>query len=518
MPLPLSVDSEKPIPEADLAKEFHANFAGKGGWPDLRPLFVDGRLPKGLEFENGVLSGIPEESGDFPLTVIATDARLQTATKVFTLVVQPPALRITTESPLVSGKVKEEFEVMLATEGGWGEKRTFRLVSQENTTKGAPGRTGLELTGNGVLKGTPTGWGEFKLTIEAKDERQKTSEPKEFELTIEPPPIAITVPAKDAKLEVKFGDNVQYKIFTEGGWAPVKEIKCDPAIGLKIVPEGRSFQLKGTVDTAGDQNFVFTAYDSKDNASAPQTLIVSVAAEPPIFGVLECTAAAGVPINHQIATSKGHGIRTVTHTGKLPEGIAFVNGLITGTIARGGNQKIQVRVTDQKGTVKDGTFTIKVSHPPVVITRAECRVNNGRVGEPYDGAFKVGGGTGSSYKVTIAGTLPTSMTQKGLRLIGSPTQSGTFTLRVTGEDSAGSKSAEESFIFDIYAPLVISTEPDLGSITLGDGFANTFAATGGHQPVKHFQIVRRVRKRAGWRSSAIRYKARRPSMASTKLR
>jgi hypothetical protein len=92
-PLRINVRS---APPAYLGERYEARFPASGG---VRPYRyeLEGKLPQGLNFTNGRLSGIPREKGSFKITVVVSDAALSSRSASFTLKVgdpPPPALRI----------------------------------------------------------------------------------------------------------------------------------------------------------------------------------------------------------------------------------------------------------------------------------------------------------------------------------------------------------------------------------------------------------------------------------------
>ena len=496
---PLSVDSLEPIEEAHLGEEFQTAFAGKGGWPELGPLEIEGLKPKGLTFADGVLSGVPEESGEFDLAVIATDAHLATARKEFKLIVNPQQVEITTERPLTAGTVNEAYVGDdFATDHGWGKTRTFSIESESNTTTSGSAKSGLAISG-AKLQGTPSGWGDFLFKIAAKDERGKKSEPKEFALTIEPPPVKITKPLDNASLEARVGATVNYKITTADGWRPVARIDTEAKRGLAVVKEGEEFFLKGEPDQYGDHPFTFVAYDAKNKPSEPRSLIVKVAAELPEFdGSLEFEGTAKTDFAHEILARKGWGTLLLTHSsGKLPDGVKFDNGKLSGTPAKGGDFTFQVTCKDEKGKSKSASVRLKIAHPPVVLVVGECRVPDGRVGDSYAAEFVCTGGNGTGYAVNINGALPKDVKLNGRKLSGTPSESGDFTITVTGKDGAGNLSASQQFPLSILKPITITTAGELGSVTMGEKFTKVFTAEHGRQEVKQFVIVGEEPKKTG---------------------
>ncbi len=351
------------------------------------------------------------------------------------------------------------------------------------------------------MQGKATGWGDFKLTVLARDERGKSSEPKEFDLTVEPPKIRFTKPVDNPTLNLGPSAQVNYRITTADGWTPIDRIECiegEKKSGLEVVGDSGSFYLKGTPATYGEYVIQFIAYDGKQNASAPETMTLAVAAAPPEFdGVLEYRARANTEFGHQIATSKGWGERTVTTSSKLPEGVKFDNGKISGTPTKGGDFNLRVICTDSKGKTKPANFKLIIAHPPLSIDVGSCQVPDGRVNEPYNASFVCSGGTEAGFNITVNGELPCRVKKRAMTLSGTPSAKGEFTITVIATDNAKNNSKPAEFKFKILDHISITTDPDLGSVAVDEQFTKAFAAKDGRQPVKSFAIVSETPRATG---------------------
>src|SRR5262249_14460958 len=121
-----------------------------------------GALPPGLALSSsGVISGIPTALGTFTLTVQVSDSSTpaQTQIRSFSLAVTG-ALSITT-SQLPNGAVNKPYSQNLQATGGtppyaWA------------VTSGSP-PSGLTLSQQGTLSGTPTNEGAFSFTVSVND-------------------------------------------------------------------------------------------------------------------------------------------------------------------------------------------------------------------------------------------------------------------------------------------------------------------------------------------------------------
>ncbi len=83
------------LPTAFFDSAYTASLTATGGYPAYAWSVQSGALPSGLQLSSdGQLSGTPTESGNFPVTIAATDAAGTTATRAFTLTVQPHRQRV----------------------------------------------------------------------------------------------------------------------------------------------------------------------------------------------------------------------------------------------------------------------------------------------------------------------------------------------------------------------------------------------------------------------------------------
>lgn len=87
------------LPPAYLGEPYQALFSAEGG---LRPyaFSLEGRLPQGLAFQGGRITGVPREKGQFPLTLTVEDGAKNSRVQRLTLTVSdPPPPRLTLVAP-----------------------------------------------------------------------------------------------------------------------------------------------------------------------------------------------------------------------------------------------------------------------------------------------------------------------------------------------------------------------------------------------------------------------------------
>jgi len=121
-----------------------------------------GTLPDGMTFANGVLSGIPLQTGNFPITVTATDQNGCKGGRDYTLTIICPTIAVSPNNvPMAVTNVPY---------GPVNFNETSGVGAIKFTSTSLP--AGLSLSTAGVLSGTPTTSGTFPITVTATDQNQ----------------------------------------------------------------------------------------------------------------------------------------------------------------------------------------------------------------------------------------------------------------------------------------------------------------------------------------------------------
>lgn len=162
-PAGLALGPERP-PAASAGTPFSFTFTASGGTPPYS-FAVLGDVPAGLTFDpRGVLSGVPAEARVSRFVVRVTDTERHRDEADVELIVRPRAEPLVIESTsLPPGRVGDDYcakGVVLSARGGTPPLR-WRL-------RGA-WPTGLELSDDGRVCGTPLEAGTFALEVAARD-------------------------------------------------------------------------------------------------------------------------------------------------------------------------------------------------------------------------------------------------------------------------------------------------------------------------------------------------------------
>ncbi len=185
----LSITTASPLPAGTQGAAYSTTFAASGGTPAYTwSVEAGSSLPAGLGLNGatGELSGTPSASGTFNFTIRVTDAAAPTpqfTTKAFALTINPPALSITTASPLSAGTQGAAYSTTFGASGGTPPYGGWTVTSGTLPA-------GLSLNaGTGELSGTPTENGNFNFTVRVSDAAAPTPQQasKAFALTINSP-------------------------------------------------------------------------------------------------------------------------------------------------------------------------------------------------------------------------------------------------------------------------------------------------------------------------------------------
>jgi hypothetical protein len=164
----LTINAAPTIATSSLGKgtvgqPYSATLSAGGGATPYTWSISSGSLPAGLSLNSatGTITGTPTAAGSSTVGVTLTDSSTPsaaTATRTFTLAVNPAKLQVTTIS-LSSGQVGQSYSATLAANGG--------TMPYTWTASGLP--AGVTVNASGAIGGTPTKAGNYTVKVKVTD-------------------------------------------------------------------------------------------------------------------------------------------------------------------------------------------------------------------------------------------------------------------------------------------------------------------------------------------------------------
>jgi hypothetical protein len=264
-------------------------------------------------------------------------------------------LQITTPSLLPGAPLGQPYTQMLLERGGVGAL-TWTLT-------GGALPTGITLSTNGILQGTPTSTGTFTFTAQLVD----SSAPGKiasatFSLTVSGPTLVFGAQSLPTAL---IGFGYTPPLVVSGGTAPFSFAITGgaPPSGITL---GSNGIFSGSATTVGSSTFTVTVTDSSvPQQSASQALTIQVANPLVINTASLPDAVIGAAYSQSLAASGGLGTYTWSLvSGSLPVGTTLSSaGLISGTLTTTGSYSFVLTVTDLSGQSASAPFTVIVANP-----------------------------------------------------------------------------------------------------------------------------------------------------------
>jgi len=451
---------------------YSQQLAGTGGtgspeWSDKNGDLVGTGLTLS---RGGLLSGTVSE-GTISFTALYTDDIGATAEQALSFTVNP-VLQITTTS-LPDGDLNEPYSQTLTTTGGTGTKTWTDLNDDLDGT-------GLSLSYNGVLSGTPITPGTISFTAHVAD-MGGGSDDETFSFEIIQALQILTEEVPD--WTEGFAMNLQLEGIGGVGSRTWIDKNDDLAgTGLTLSTSGL---LNGTPTTTGTISFT-AALSDEAKTTVEQTY--SFILNPALTITTESlpNGELGELYVANISSTGGTGGRITSDKNGVLAGFGLsivAIGQIQGTPSTAGTVDLVVLVTDAIGATVEKSLPFEITQPLTIITETlpEWTIN-----VAYSYQLEATGGTGDETWIDKNGDLTgtgLALGTDGL-LNGTPTTAGTieFTAMVSNERGSDEKALNLTIN---PAPALSSSLPDW---TVGVPYSQQLSGTGGTGDISYTDL------------------------------
>lgn len=446
---PLRILTESSLPAAFLRQPYPLAFAAEGGQTPYR-WTASGDFPAGLNLTSeGKITGAPSDARRFTFNVTVATPQGESQSDTFSLAVSEqypppppvPPLRVLTRR-IPDAVAQRDYYLTLAAQGGtppytWsasGIPNWLRANSNAAAFAGKPGL--LDIDSSRVI------W-------QVTDSRNSSAQSDPMKLDVlppagrRPPPLRIkTQSLPDARVAQAY----ELAVAVEGGFPPYTwtSSAASTAIGVSFIStEGA---LRGTPTRAGNFSFPIIVTDAANQqASAELQLHIRPALLP--IEILTNEKApegrAGQPYNLALSAVGGYPpYRWQLTAGELPSGLTLNDstGRISGTLDKAGSWRNQFAVADAEGQSPEEQLALEMTiltsrgvRQLIITTKALPTL---LVSESADVTLACEGGA-EPYQWQTPNTLPDGVRLESGRLVGEPSQAGTYDVQLIVNDASG---------------------------------------------------------------------------------
>jgi hypothetical protein len=382
---------------------------------------LTGTLPAGMSFSGATLSGTPTQSGNFPITVTATDSNGCSGSRSYNLVINCGfTINPVSQSYAASGG-SGSVSVTTAAGCSWTATSNAGWIT---ITSGASG------SGNGTVN--------YNVATNTGAARTGTITIAGQTFTVTQGCLATTISAQPASQTVCAGSPVSFSVTASGAGTLTYQWRKD-TVNISGATGSTYTDAAVTTGDAGSYDVIvtgacgsLTSNSATLTVNAPPAITTNPANQSALVGSTASftAAASGTPtpsVQWQVSTNGGGSYSNIAGATSTTLNLANV------TLAQNGNRYRAV-FTNSCGTATTTGAVLTVTCQ--TITANPTTIPGGTTGVPYSQVFTQTGGNGT-VTFSLTGTLPAGMSFSGATLSGTPTQVGNFPITVTATDANG---------------------------------------------------------------------------------
>ena len=440
---------------------------------------TSGTIPDGLSFSPSgrycYLKGTPTTAGTYYFTLGATDQNGATATKSYTVTIQPRA-SLTISWTFKNGTVGTSYSDWVSVSGGTAP---YTWSKESGTLP-----DGLSLSPSGTycyLKGTPTNPGTYHFKLKVVDTNGAEGT-KSFSVVIKPATLTISWTFKNGTVGTSYSDWVS----VSGGTAPYTWSKESGTLpdGLSLSPSGTYCYLKGTPTTAGTYYFKLKVVDT-NGAEGTKDFMVTISPEQTAPLTISYTFKKGFRKGYYlscVAASGGSGSYTWRMvSGTIPNGLKTNQSgryyYLRGTPIKAGTFKFTLKLSDSAGHSLTCIFTVKITQTTVSGKIASTLTRKAW----YSKTLTASGGTAPYTWSVSSGKLPDGLKLKAStgKISGTLTKAGKFTFTIKAKDKNGAAGTKK---YTITVTQTTVSGKIAASLPKNTSYSKTLKASGGASP------------------------------------
>ena len=418
-----------------------------------------GTLPAGLKLNaSGLLSGTPTVAGKSNFNVTATNSA-GTDTRSYMLTVTGSSSGGGSETVNITGTV--------------GTSLTQKLTPSTATWSVSSGSlpSGISLNKTGTLSGKPTKAGTFSATLKHSSSKTVTAN-----FTINPKPVKPAI--KTSSLAAGTVGTAYSQAISVTGTETI-------TMTVTGLPSGLSFNsstryITGTPTKAAVSTVTIKA--SNAGGTVTKSLKLTIKAQPPVIknpGTLPNGIVGVAYSSVQFSTSSGTAPITWSVSGQ-PSGMKMSSsGLLNGTPTKAGTFNMTVKASNSGGNA-----TLRV--PITIIQKPaikSAKMSNGTTDANYTAKFTATGATPITWAASglpSGMTLTQTSTGTSATITGIPTTPGTFTIKLTLTNTAGTVTYSVKFTIKGVAPKL---SVSLASGKVGQSYTGSRISATGTKPI-----------------------------------
>jgi hypothetical protein len=334
----------------------------------------------------------------------------------------------------------------------------------------------------GAIRGTPSGSGEYRFTIEVRDSELRTSQ-QEFVIGIESK-LAITT---DPELpSATLGSPYSYNVFASGMNWPHRWAIAAGELPAGLVLDSASGMVRGTPEAPGSFRFTMEVTDAAEGV-VRSDFVLKV-----ISGLALATRGelpggiVGRPYRYGLRAHSGaEPYFWSVMRGSLPPGLALNSrtGEISGVARDRGSHEFTVAVSDASEESAIEEFSLTVSSGLTITTPRTLPA--AVVDRPYEHTLSADAGKPPYRWSVTGGRLPMglSVNSDTGKVGGVPMEPGTNSFTVGVTDSAGA-TASRSLEMEVRQALTITSAPGMAPARVGASYLQQLQVRGGSEPYR----------------------------------